>query len=207
MGDGAARYCRVHPRFTLTATPHVRQGHILAAQAIGDCYYWGKGVAIDYQRAMAAYKVGAEAGNALSQHQLGMMYYRGRGGVGVDFKEARAWLEKAAAQDDPAAVGQLASMHVEGEGVTSSWRRARELYQRSIALGGSSWAARNMQTLTGTIQEVQRNRSNLASANPTVPPPYVDISSSISSFRRTTACALDGQAGGDPRHEPRRHER
>ena len=156
---------------------------------------------------MAAYKVGAEGGEAVSQHQLGFMYYTGRGGVDVDFKQARAWLEKAAAQDDPAAVGMLGRMHMRGEGVTSSWRRARELYQRSIALGGSSQVVRNMQDLTEAIQKVQRNRSNLTYVNPTVPPPYVDISSSTSSFRRTTACALDGQAGGDPRHEPRRHER
>ena len=87
MGDGAARYCRVHARFTLTATPHVRQGHILASIVIGDCYYWGKGVAIDYPRAMAAYKIAAEAGDATSQHQLGMMYYVGLG-VAVDYEQA-----------------------------------------------------------------------------------------------------------------------
>ena len=47
------------------------QGHILAAQAIGDVYGWGKGVAIEYPRAMAAYKIAAEAGHALSQYQVG----------------------------------------------------------------------------------------------------------------------------------------
>ena len=94
MGDGAARYCRVHPRFTLTATPHVRQGHILASSAIGDCYNWGKGVAIDYPRAMAAYKVGAEAGDALSQHQLGYMYYTGRG-VASSWRRARELYQRA----------------------------------------------------------------------------------------------------------------
>ena len=84
---------------------------------------------------MAAYKVGAEGGDAVSQHQLGWMYYTGRGGVDVDFKQARAWFEKAAAQDHPAAVGQLALMHVKGEGVTSSLRRARELNKRALELG------------------------------------------------------------------------
>ena len=118
-------------------------------------------MAIDYPRAMAAYKVGAEAGDAMSQYQLGCMYIKGRGGVDVDFKQARVWIEKAAAQDHPNAVNELALMHVGGEGATSSWRRARELYQRAIELG-NSMAARNMQTLTGDIQQVQRNRSNLA---------------------------------------------
>ena len=118
-------------------------------------------MAIDYPRAMAAYKVGAEGGDAVSQHQLGWMYCKGRSGVDVDFKQARAWFEKAAAQDNPAAVGELALMHVRGEGVTSSWRRARELCQRAIELG-DQMAARNMQDLTEGIQQVQRNRSNLA---------------------------------------------
>ena len=39
------------------ASPLARQGHVLAAQAIGDVYFFGKGVAIDYPRAMAAYKL------------------------------------------------------------------------------------------------------------------------------------------------------
>ena len=91
--------------FCLTS-PLPLQGHILAAQAIGDVYHWGKGVAVDYSRAMAAYKIAAEAGEALSQYQVGYMHCSGRG-VAVDYKQARAWLEKAAAQDDPVAVAQL----------------------------------------------------------------------------------------------------
>ena len=49
-------------------------------------------MAIDYPRAMAAYKVGAEGGDALSQYVLGYMYYEGQG-VGVDFKQAQTWIE------------------------------------------------------------------------------------------------------------------
>ena len=48
-----------------------------------------------------------------------------------------------------------------GPGVSGSCRRARELYQRAIELG-DQMAAQNMQILTEAIQEVQRNRSNLA---------------------------------------------
>ena len=104
--------------FCPTAPPPL-QGHILAAQAIGDAYNWGKGVAIDYPRAMAAYKIAAEAGDALSQYCSGMMYYLGLG-VAVDYKQGRAWLEKAAAQDSPKAVGQLGVMYGNGEGVPPS---------------------------------------------------------------------------------------
>ena len=107
---------------------------------------------IDYLRAMAAFKVGAEAGDAWCQYQLGMMHYYGDG-VAVDFEQARPWLEKAAAQDEPRAVGQLGVMYSEGKGVTPSWRRARELYKRAIEMGDSQ-AVEAMQTLTEDIQEV-----------------------------------------------------
>ena len=109
-------------------------------------------MAIDYARAMAAYKVGAEGGNAQCQYQVGMMYCHGDG-VAVDFKQARLWLEKAAAQDFPDAVDALGSMYTNGDGVTPSMRRARELYQRAIELGNSP-AVENMQTLTKNIQKV-----------------------------------------------------
>ena len=83
---------------------------------------------------MAAYKVGAEGGDALCQNQVGFMYLEGRG-VAVDFLQARAWLEKAAAQGLPNAVNSLGGIYMLGMGVTHSWRRARELTQRAIEVG------------------------------------------------------------------------
>ena len=133
--------------------PSRRQGHLLAAATIGDIYYWGKGVTIDYPRAMAAYKVGAKGGNALCQWQVGMMYTDGHGVAAVDYQQARPWIEKAAAQDDPDAVGQLGVMYFGGEGVAPSYRRAREHYQRAIELS-DQLAVENMQTLTESIAAV-----------------------------------------------------
>jgi len=108
-------------------------------------------VAVDYPRAMAAYKVAAEGGHALCQWEVGTMYYNGRG-VDVDYAQARAWIENAAAQDDPEAVGQLGTMYGEGKGVTTSFRRAREYYERAIELG-NSLAVDDMQNLTQAIQQ------------------------------------------------------
>ena len=129
-----------------------RQGLNKAARAVGGIYHWGQGAPIDYPRAMAAYKVGAEGGHAGSQWMVGSMYFIGQG-VAVDYKQARLWIEKAAAQHDPDAVGQLGSMYSNGMGVTPSWRRARELYKRAIELGNSK-AVKNMQNLTNDIQNV-----------------------------------------------------
>ena len=63
-------------------------------------------------------------GNADCQWQVGSMYYNGRG-VDVDYAQALPWLEKAAAQDQPKAVGQLGTMYSDGQGVTPSFRRTR----------------------------------------------------------------------------------
>ena len=132
--------------------PLACQGHLEAAAHLGCIYYWGQGAAIDYSRAMAAYKVGAEGGDALCQWMVGLMYCYGRG-VAVDYKQARLWIEKAAAQDQPNAIGQLGLMYGNGEGVTTSFRRARELFKRAIELGNSR-AVENMQILTDKIREV-----------------------------------------------------
>ena len=85
------------------------QGHIKAALAVGSTYFWGQGVAVDYPRAMAAYKVGGEGGDAMCQYQVGIMYYHADG-VDVDYEQALPWIQKAAAQDHPAAVCSLGAM-------------------------------------------------------------------------------------------------
>ena len=48
---------------------------------------------------------------------------------------------------------EIATMCADGLGVTPSWRRARELYQRAIELGCSQ-SVENMQILTKDIQKV-----------------------------------------------------
>ena len=124
---------------------------------VGSIYFWGQGVAVDYPRAMAAYKVGTKEGDTTCQYQVGIMYYEGFG-VDVDYKQARAWFEKAAAQDHPSAVLLLGEMYFNGEGVIPSWRCAREYLERAIELGISNMAE-NMQTVTESIQNVTSQRS------------------------------------------------
>ena len=107
---------------------------------------------------MVAFKVGGEGGDALCQYQVGIMYYFGQG-VDLDYKQALLWVEKAAAQDRPDAVGTLGAMYCIGQGVTPSWRRAQEYYERSIELG-SSQSVKDMQILTGSIQNVTSEQTH-----------------------------------------------
>ena len=110
--------------------PTSHQGHVRAATVIGGIYFWGQGVAIDYPRAMALYKVGAAGGSAVCQYQVGFTYYQGRG-MDTDYEQALPWLRMAAAQDGPSALGTLGAMYGAARGVTPSWRRAREYYKRA----------------------------------------------------------------------------
>ena len=55
-------------------------------------------MAVDHPRSMAAYKVAAKGDGPLHQYMVGLMYHKGQG-VDVDYKQARVWFEKAAAQN------------------------------------------------------------------------------------------------------------
>ena len=113
---------------------------------------------VDYARAMAAYKVGAEDGEPTSQWRIGFMYTQGQG-VDVDYVQALPWIQKAAAQDHPAAIGQLGTMYYQAQGVTPSFCRSREYFKRAIELGDSQ-SVENLRDLTGAIQAVSRRQSN-----------------------------------------------
>ena len=114
-----AKYRLVNPALSPSHLAVPWQGHIKAARGVGSIYFWGQGVAVDYLRAMATYKVGGEGGDAKCQWQVGSMYCKGHG-VDVDYEQALPWIQKAAAQDHFNAIGQLGTMYANGRGVTPS---------------------------------------------------------------------------------------
>ena len=119
---------------SLVCTAPATQGHIGAAECIGCIYFYGQGVGVDYMRALAAYKIGAEGGNAACQHQLGTMLSMEGFGCDVDYDQALVWYEKAAAQDFPPAFAALGDMCERGQGCSASFRRARAHFQRAMGL-------------------------------------------------------------------------
>ena len=155
---------------SLLCTPPFTQGHVEAAACIGAIYYWGQGVVVDHNRALAAYKIGAEGGNAYCQNQLGSMYYLGRGIDSPDYKQAVVWLEKAAAQGQANALNNLGVMADQGLGQQPSWRRAREHYQRAIELGYQR-AIPSIQGLDDLIQKVTRSHAGDNSGLRSLPHP------------------------------------
>jgi uncharacterized protein len=100
------------------------------------------GVARDDKRAADFFGKAATAGHRRAEINLGILYLRGQG-VPRDLVQARAWLEKAAATDDPTALytlGRAMEEHDASLGADSV--RAADLYRRAAEKGHALAALR-----------------------------------------------------------------
>jgi TPR repeat protein len=87
----------------------------------------------DFATALREWRPLAEAGDARAQYNLGILHAEGRG-VPENAAEARAWWEKAAAQNYGPALHNLASLYLGGEGVPQDFATARGLLERAVKL-------------------------------------------------------------------------
>lgn len=86
-------------------------------------------------RALELFEKAAAAGHRRAQINAGTMYFRGQG-TPRDLVRARAWLEKAAAQDDPYALYALGRAMDESLGAAMADPvRAADLYRRAAQRG------------------------------------------------------------------------
>jgi TPR repeat protein len=98
------------------------------------------GVARNDQRGAEYFDKAANAGHLRAQINLGILYLRGQG-VTRDLVQARAWLEKAAATDDPSALYALGrAMEEHDDRIMADSVRAADLYRRA-AMKGHALAA------------------------------------------------------------------
>ena len=100
----------------------------------------------DFQKGLAAYQAGdyattlqewipsAEAGDAVAQYNLGIMYYNGKG-VPQDYAEAFKWYRLAADQGDADAQYNLGFMYENGQGVLQDNVMAHMWYNIASANG------------------------------------------------------------------------
>lgn len=87
------------------------------------------------KKAFELFEKAATAGHVRAEINLGILYFRGQG-VDRDLVQARAWLEKAAAKDDPYALYALARAMELSEGpATADPVRAADLYRRAAERG------------------------------------------------------------------------
>jgi TPR repeat protein len=94
------------------------------------------------QRGAEYFEKAANAGHRRAQINLGILYLRGQG-VKRDLVQARAWLEKAAATDDPSALYTLGrAMEERDETIAADSIRAADLYRRAAEKGHALAALR-----------------------------------------------------------------
>jgi TPR repeat protein len=88
----------------------------------------------DHAGAAEIVKKAADAGNAVAQLRLALMYDQGDG-VPRSAKTAFAWYIRAAAQGEPESLNQVGLFYELGEGVDENWDLAAKLYQASAVQG------------------------------------------------------------------------
>jgi len=88
----------------------------------------------DHKAAAQIVTKAAEAGNAIAQLRLAVMYDQGDG-VARSAKTAFEWYSRAAAQGEPESQNQLGAFYELGQGVDENWDLAAKFYQASAAQG------------------------------------------------------------------------
>ncbi|WP_193771381.1 tetratricopeptide repeat protein [Candidatus Magnetaquicoccus inordinatus] len=86
-----------------------------AQYRLGERYFEGKGVAIDYAEAMYWWRRAAEQQDPRAQNGVGTLYDNGKG-VKKDYREAARWFRLAANQGHLMARRNLGWMHEKGQG-------------------------------------------------------------------------------------------
>jgi TPR repeat protein len=93
------------------------------------------GMSRNDQRALELFEKAAALGNQRAQINVGILYFRGQG-TARDLVQARSWLEKAAARNDPYALYALGRAMDDSQGpAVADPVRAADLYRRAAELG------------------------------------------------------------------------
>lgn len=80
-----------------------QHGFASAQNALGNCYYYGRGKPENKATAVKWYQKAAEQNDANAQYNLGFCYEKGLGGLSRSKKEALKMYQKAAEQGNHAA--------------------------------------------------------------------------------------------------------
>ena len=96
-----------------------------AAYYLGDCYYYGKGVAKDVKKAFQLFTSAALNKITEAEYMVGLCYLEGTG-VGQDSTQAVAWFTEAAKYAHPLSQYYLGAAYMTGNGITKDIPRAAQ---------------------------------------------------------------------------------
>jgi len=130
------------------------QGNSVAQAAIGEMYYFGHGVKIDYKESYKWSLESAKQGNSDGQYNLGNLYFEGKG-VSKQPQKAAYWWSKSAEQGNAFAQFNLARLYDTGTGVPQDFDEAMKFYFRAAAQGLTQ-AQNNLGVLYGRFSNHTR---------------------------------------------------
>ncbi len=122
----------------MEAVSHFRvaamSGHVKAQRCLAECYYTGRGVALDYDEAAHWFKKAAEQGDSIAQFHLGACYYNGEG-VTRDDSMAIYWFRMSANQGNATAEFAMGNCHLVGRGTAQDFHEMVRWYEKSAKQG------------------------------------------------------------------------
>ena len=110
------------------------QGDAQAQCALGECYYYGDGVYLNYDKAVNWFTKSAKQGYATAQFYLGLCYNNGEG-VKKEHTQAVYWYRKAAEQGDADAQFNLGGCFYFGEGEKKDYTQAAYWFRKAAEQG------------------------------------------------------------------------
>lgn len=105
-------------------------GDVGAIYELGQRYYNGVGVEVDYGKAKGYFEIAAERGSQGSNYYLGKIYYNGNG-VPTNHLKAKEYFEKSSKADNVFSTYYLGKLYYWGDGVAKDYSKANE-YKTSI---------------------------------------------------------------------------
>ena len=100
----------------------------------GCIYYWGKGVAKDYKKAVYWFNKAAEKGNDCAMCNLANCYHDGNG-VEQDYSKALYWFQKAVEKGNAEAMFNIGVLYLCGNGVSQDYTKVVYWYQKAAEEG------------------------------------------------------------------------
>ena len=81
---------------------------------LGAMYTLGRGVPLDYKKAVELLTQAAEQSNVMAQATLALVYFNGEGGIPKDLGEAEKWARKSADQGNAVGETTLGNLYLKG---------------------------------------------------------------------------------------------
>ena len=112
-------------------------GDAEAQYNLGDCYFYGRGVAKDYDKSAYWWRKAANQNYPVAVNDLGYCYENGLG-VTKDLSQAVDWYRKAAQLGHPMGQFNLGNCYYTGTGVSKDYDEATYWFRKSAEQGNSS---------------------------------------------------------------------